>query len=68
MTKKAHKLPVAQGAVLAEERSAHTLNPGEIAQRAHQIFEARGSQPGADLDDWLEAERELQAANGQGRR
>jgi Protein of unknown function (DUF2934) len=29
-----------------------------IATRAHEIFLAHG-QPGRDLDDWLEAEREL---------
>ena len=32
---------------------------GEIAQRAHQLYEARGYECGRDLDDWLQAEREL---------
>ena len=31
----------------------------EIARRAYQIFEHRGSVHGYDLDDWLQAEREL---------
>jgi hypothetical protein len=31
----------------------------EISRRAYEIFEARGSQHGHDLDDWLQAEREL---------
>ncbi len=31
----------------------------EIAQRAYEIFRARGGEPGHDLDDWLEAESEL---------
>jgi hypothetical protein len=31
----------------------------EIAERAYQIFVARGGEPGHDLDDWLEAESEL---------
>jgi len=31
----------------------------EIAQRAYEIFLARGSQPGHELDDWLQAESEL---------
>ena len=31
----------------------------EIAVRAHQIFEQRGSLEGFDFDDWLTAEREL---------
>lgn len=30
-----------------------------IAERAHQIYEARGGQHGRSLDDWLQAEREI---------
>ena len=32
-----------------------------IARRAHEIYEARGGQDGRDLDDWLQAEREIDA-------
>lgn len=32
-----------------------------VEQRAHELFTARGGEHGADLDDWLEAERQLQA-------
>lgn len=39
--------------------------PAEIAKRAHEIFEARGGAHGCDLDDWLQAERELKAEAGQ---
>ena len=31
----------------------------EIAQRAYEIFLARGGEPGHDLNDWLQAESEL---------
>ncbi|TMJ71995.1 MAG: DUF2934 domain-containing protein [Alphaproteobacteria bacterium] len=31
----------------------------EIARRAYEIFEQRGRLHGHDLDDWLQAEREL---------
>jgi hypothetical protein len=31
----------------------------EIARRAHEIFLARGGTGGSELDDWLQAEREL---------
>ena len=31
----------------------------EIAQRAYEIFLARGGEPGHDIDDWLQAESEL---------
>jgi hypothetical protein len=39
--------------------------PEEIAKRAHEIFLARGGAPGFELDDWLQAERELKAASRQ---
>lgn len=32
-----------------------------IAQRAYELFQERGREDGHDLDDWLRAERELQA-------
>jgi hypothetical protein len=32
-----------------------------IAQRAHEIYDARGGQDGKDMDDWLQAEREIDA-------
>ena len=31
----------------------------EIRRRAYQIYLERGEQPGRELDDWLQAEREL---------
>lgn len=31
----------------------------EIARRAHEIFLGRGREAGHELDDWLQAEREL---------
>jgi Protein of unknown function (DUF2934) len=31
----------------------------DIAIRAYQLYELRGGQPGHDLDDWLQAEREI---------
>jgi hypothetical protein len=34
--------------------------PLEIAQRAYRRFEERGRHHGRDLEDWLEAERELE--------
>ena len=33
-----------------------------IAKRAHEIFESRGGEHGRALDDWLQAEREVQAS------
>jgi len=31
-----------------------------IRLRAYEIYLERGQQPGRDLDDWLQAERELE--------
>lgn len=34
-------------------------DPDAVARRAYEIYQRRGGNHGADLDDWLEAEREL---------
>jgi len=34
----------------------------EIARRAFELYLARGSQPGRDLEDWFRAVAELQGA------
>ena len=31
----------------------------QIEARAHEIYVARGSEPGHEMDDWLQAEREI---------
>lgn len=41
-----------------------TLSPElaeRITQRAYEIAERRGFSPGHELDDWLQAEREIEA-------
>jgi len=35
----------------------------EIERRAYEIYLERGSEPGQDLDDWLQAEREIKNEN-----
>jgi Protein of unknown function (DUF2934) len=46
-----------------KKQAGRTTAPGptaeEIAQRAYEIFVARGGEPGHELDDWLQAESEL---------
>jgi hypothetical protein len=40
--------------------AAESFNdPDAVARRAYEIYERRGGDHGADLDDWLKAEREL---------
>ena len=38
----------------------------EIAQRARQIYERSGRQPGHDMDNWLAAEAQLRAERESG--
>ncbi len=35
--------------------------PDEIAKRAYEIYLSRGGTPGRDVDDWLQAEQQLQS-------
>ena len=35
------------------------VDEGDIAQRAYRRFEERGYEHGHDMEDWLEAEREM---------
>ncbi len=36
----------------------NSVRDEEIRRRAYEIYLERGEQPGRDLDDWLQAERE----------
>jgi hypothetical protein len=41
------------------ERLLHSTGEQEIRDRAYEIYLQRGAQPGDELEDWLQAEREL---------
>jgi hypothetical protein len=48
----------------AEDTSAnHAVNHSEIRRRAYEIYLERGGLPGHELEDWLQAEYELQKAD-----
>lgn|GEM_PF-1279004 len=34
----------------------------DIRERAYQLFLARGAEPGRELEDWLQAERDLKGS------
>jgi len=38
----------------------------EVARRVYQLYDARGGESGADVDDWLQAEQELRAVSARG--
>jgi hypothetical protein len=42
----------------------HTVAAPDIARLAYEIYETRGRADGAQLDDWLEAERQLRKRAG----
>ena len=39
-----------------------SANHDEIRRRAYEIYVERGALPGQDLEDWLQAEREIGSA------
>jgi hypothetical protein len=49
------KVPGAFG----KERQPAEPRIERIARRAHEIYEARGGEHGKAMEDWLEAEREI---------
>lgn len=52
-----HDTPLPPGA----RRRPEEARISRIARRAHEIYEARGGAHGKDLQDWLQAEREVDA-------
>jgi hypothetical protein len=43
----------------SEQHEMKTPSRDDVARRAYELFQARGAEPGHDLENWLEAEREL---------
>ena len=52
----------APSAALAASEKGHELD-ARIRTRAYELYEQRGFQEGHELDDWLQAEREVLAAH-----
>ena len=52
--------PLVQAPEAVRQPSESRMN--RIARRAHEIYEARGGQHGKAMEDWLQAEREIDAA------
>jgi len=47
---------------LAAQTAAPAVTDSDIAQRAYELYCARGGEHGYDMDDWLMAERELRGS------
>ncbi len=50
----------AQAAETIEAPVGNAQRDDDIRRRAYEIYLERGEQPGCELDDWLQAERELE--------
>ena len=51
---------LSQEAATGEASLANRARTEKIRRRAYEIYLERGEQPGRDLDDWLQAEGELE--------
>jgi hypothetical protein len=52
--------PTQPGTTVEErERLLESTREQEIRNRAYEIYLQRGTQPGSEVEDWLQAEREL---------
>ena len=43
----------------ANQSSPTEEHPNAVARRAYELYQARGGEPGHELEDWLNAEQEL---------
>jgi len=57
--RKKHANPEGEPALPPGSTSAARPSQEEIARRAHEIYLARGGGEGHEIEDWLQAEREL---------
>jgi hypothetical protein len=50
-----------EGVEVLATRTSRAADAGTapVEQRAYELYLARGNQPGSDVDDWFEAERQL---------
>jgi Protein of unknown function (DUF2934) len=48
-----------RGEAQEQDRSLDLTREEKIRRRAYEIYLDRGGEPGHDLEDWLQAEREL---------
>ena len=51
------------GAGIAQQPPMVSSDPefhAQVARRAYDLFERRGGDPGSEVEDWLEAERQVQ--------
>jgi Protein of unknown function (DUF2934) len=55
-------------AALKPRTNGNQPTQAEIALRAYDIYLQRGGEPGKELEDWMQAERQLITENGKPKR
>ena len=61
-TKRADAAVIADGATTPGPNGSAPVTDADIARRAYDLYVARGCEPGHDVEDWLQAERDLRGA------
>ncbi len=62
--KPSHQKPKVTGLKLVPSVTEAVPSEEEIRRRAYEISQRRGGTPGQELEDWVQAERELRAEQG----
>jgi hypothetical protein len=55
------KLVIAEDPLPMAAEDHRVITKDDVARRAYELFLARGGAKGHDVEDWLEAERQLEA-------
>lgn len=61
-TKRAEAAAPANGATTSGPNGSAPVTDADVARRAYDLYLARGGEPGHDVEDWLQAERDLRDA------
>lgn len=61
-TKRAEAPASANGATTSGSNGSAAVTDADVARRAYDLYLARGGEPGHDVEDWLQAERDLRGA------
>ena len=61
-TKRAKVAAPANGATTSGPNGSAPVTDADVARRAYDLYLARGGEPGHDVEDWLQAERDLRDA------
>ena len=61
-TKRTETAAAAGGSTAPGSNGSAPVTDADVARRAYDLYLARGCEPGHDVDDWLQAERDLHGA------